>query len=69
VGDLSFSDETDGWTAGVTGDCVGLVVSTWSAKKVVFTLGTDYSAFTKVAKGDQYQLTVLGAVSTGTSGV
>jgi hypothetical protein len=51
---LWFNDSTGGWTAGQAGDCIGLVIQTWSNTSVVFTFGNEYSGFSPVTNGDAY---------------
>lgn len=64
------------WTAGLggpngLGSCIGLVVSHWSSKKIVFTFGNDYTPgnypYWGLRAGDPYSLTILGAVASGTA--
>jgi hypothetical protein len=67
-GQLSFSDTTRGWQAGLTGDCIGLVVTSWSSTKVVLGFGADYPNFPPVTKGDAIRVVVKGATATGSAG-
>jgi hypothetical protein len=69
AGQLAFSDTTQSWTAGETGDCVGLIVTSWSNTKVVYGFGADYPSFHAVTKGDSIQVVVEGTTHTGTAGV
>jgi hypothetical protein len=69
AGQLAFSDTTQSWTAGETGDCVGLIVTSWSNTKVVYGFGADYANFHAVTKGDSIQVVVEGTTHTGTAGV
>ncbi len=63
---LLFTETTQQWTAGQSGDCIGLVVSSYSATRVVFTFGSDYSNFGPVTSGDGYMVSVVGATKSGT---
>jgi hypothetical protein len=63
---LMFTDSTRGWTAGQTGDCIGLVVSTYTSTKIVYQFGADYVHFGQVTAGDAYKLTVWGLTHKGT---
>lgn len=65
---LSFDDATAGWTAGQSGDCIGLVVTSWSPTSVVFGFGNEYGGYPPVASGDSYTLEVQGATLSGTLG-
>jgi hypothetical protein len=52
-------------------DCIGLLPSTFTATKVVFTFGSAYAQYQKqdnylLAEGDPYQLVVNGAAFQGT---
>jgi hypothetical protein len=69
AGQLAFTDSTWSWTAGQTGDCIGLVVTSWSNTKVVYGFGADYPNFHPVTKGDSIQVVVEGTTHTGTAGV
>ena len=66
AGVLSFQDASKGWTAGQTGDCVGLIVRKWSNTKVVLRLGADYANFAAVTSGDAYVLQIDGTSAPGT---
>ena len=63
---LWFSDSTQGWTAGQTGDCIGLIISTWTNTSVVFAFGNEYSGYPPVTNGDAYTVEAQGKSSTGT---
>jgi hypothetical protein len=65
-GEISFSDETSGWTAGADGSCIGLFVKSWTAASVAFEFGTQYHFFTPVTAGDTYAVTVRNVTYTGT---
>lgn len=66
-GQLAVGDTTHAWQAGAPGDCIGLTVTSWTNKKVVFGFGTFLSNFT-LAKGDQMQVEIEGTTVTGTAG-
>jgi hypothetical protein len=51
-------------------DCIGLIVQSFTATKVVFKLGSAYAQYQKqdnylLAEGDGYEVAVNGAVSRG----
>ncbi len=62
---LLFSDESRAWTAGQDGDCIGLVVKTFTETEIVFQFGSNYSQYEPVAKKDLYKFTVNGLTKTG----
>ncbi len=67
---IQFSDTTQSWNAGHTGNCIGLQVTTWTSSEIVFGFGNFYgsnSAY-QLNSGDQYSLDVLGTQATGTVG-
>jgi hypothetical protein len=65
---LFLADTTEGWTAGKQGSCIGLIVSSYSNTKIVFTFGSDYNHVTvgsvvaHLAGGDSYTVSLLGGV-------
>ena len=68
---MDFSD--NGWTAGIgsggSGDCVGLIISSYSDSQITFTLGSGYTLageYDPVENGDAYSAQVLGATFSGT---
>jgi hypothetical protein len=63
---LWFKDATRGWTAGQTGDCIGLVVTSYTSTKIVYQFGADYPNFGPVTAGDSYTLSVRGVSHKGT---
>jgi len=63
---LWFSDSTTGWTAGQSGDCIGLVVSSWSGTQVTFTFGNQYGNYPPIGTGDSFAVDVQGAGFSGT---
>ena len=66
AGQLQF---TDGWTAGENGDCIGLVIASWSNTRVVLRFGADYPNFAPVKAGDTITVEVKGTSFTATAGV
>ena len=42
---LWISDANAGWTAGQDGDCIGLVLQTWSSTQIVFQFGNGYGHY------------------------
>ena len=71
--DIYFNDNSaNQWQAGTGGDCIGLVLVSWSDTSIVFTLGSWYSwsgggagQGTILNDGDPYTMTVRGAHFTG----
>jgi YVTN family beta-propeller protein len=69
---LYFAENSQGWTAGQGsgggGDCVGLLISSYSDNQITFGLGSGYTlaGYGQVHNGDSYALTVLGATLSGT---
>ncbi|HEV3067924.1 MAG TPA: hypothetical protein VGY50_08765 [Streptosporangiaceae bacterium] len=63
---LWFSDATQGgWTAGQAGDCIGLIVGSWSSSQVVFGFGNEYANYPAIQSGDQIEVDVQGATFSG----
>jgi hypothetical protein len=62
---LSFNDATQGWTAGQAGDCIGLLLATWSTTQVVYQFGNQYGNYPPITAGDQVTVQVQGAAFTG----
>jgi hypothetical protein len=62
---LWFSDATQGWTAGQAGNCIGLIVTSWSSTQVVFGFGNEYGNYSPIQSGDQIGVEVQGASFTG----
>jgi hypothetical protein len=67
-GVLDFNDSTGGWDAGGPGDCIGLIVASWSNTKVVLEFGAAY-VWPLLNAADKYQVSVLGATYSGTASV
>jgi hypothetical protein len=63
---LMFNDSTRGWTAGQTGDCIGLRVISYTSTRVVLQFGADYVNFGQVTAGDAYKLTLWSITHKGT---
>jgi hypothetical protein len=61
---LYFQDTTENWGAGQTGNCIGLLVTSWSATQVVFTFGNEYSNYGPIKTSDQIEVIVQGASDT-----
>jgi hypothetical protein len=62
---LWFNDATQSWTAGQAGDCIGLIVTSWSSTQVVFALGSEYANYPPIQSGDQIEVEVQGATFSG----
>jgi len=65
---LWFGDTTQGWTAGQAGDCIGLIVTSWTGTQVTFGFGNQYANYPAVQPTDQVQLSVQGAAYRGPLG-
>jgi hypothetical protein len=64
---LRLEDTSNSFTAGQAGDCVGLVIASYSATSVVLTLGGYYKGhYSAFAKGDKYAVTIWGVTKSGT---
>lgn len=63
---LTFSDTTGSWGAGTGGDCIGLVVSSYSSTQVVYQFGSGYNTYGTANSNDSYTVTVQGATYSGT---
>jgi len=50
---------------GQAGDCIGLVVVSWSSTQVVFQFGNQYANYAAIASGDQVEVEAQGATFTG----
>ncbi len=64
--DLIMADNTQGWQAGWSGDCIGINVSSWTSTQIVFTFGSWYTGTededgTELQPGDSYVLGVEGS--------
>ena len=64
IGGLEFQDLTEGWGAGESGDCIGLLLTSWSSTKVVFTFGNEYANYGPISAGDEIEVTVQGTTDT-----
>jgi hypothetical protein len=65
-GNLFLSDTTNGWGAGVPGDCIGLTVGKQKSTTVAFGLGSFYSPGFQLNVGDAFSVGVDGATFSGT---
>jgi Subtilase family len=63
---LYMQDATRGWGAGQNGDCIGLVLQSYSSSQVVFGFGTSYSGYAPAAVGDAITVAVQGTSYDGT---
>jgi subtilase family serine protease len=64
---LWFTDSSEGgWTAGQSGDCIGIVLQSYSSSEVVFGFDSFYTNFNPVQVGDSITVTVQGTSFTGT---
>ena len=65
---LWFDDITAAWAGGEGGDCIGLLVASYSATQIVYTFGSFYNTngLAPVNSGDQYQVTVSGKTFSAT---
>ena len=69
---LFISEDSQGWSAGQGddggGDCIGLLISSYSDNQVTFSFGSGYSlgGYGQAQNGDSYSLTLLGATYSGT---
>ena len=55
-----------GWTAGQFGDCIGLIVGSWTNTSITYTFGSGYPTFGTLNNGDSYSLAVQGAMTSAT---
>jgi hypothetical protein len=61
-------DLSGGWEAGVTGDCIGLVVGTYANKQITTAFGSGYNqppTSHTLNIGDMFVITVLGSTCAG----
>jgi hypothetical protein len=66
---LYFSDDSRGWAAGQTGDCLGLTVVSWSSTSVVLGFGAFYPSVSAAANGDSYTLGLFGTTFSSVLGL
>lgn len=62
---LNLGDTSAGWTAGANGDCIGLVLKSWSSTAITFSFGSGYISYGTLANGDTYTLEVQGVKAKG----
>ncbi len=65
-GNLFLSDATNGWGAGVPGDCIGLTVGKQKSTTVGFGLGSFYSPGFELNAGEAFSVGVDGTTFSGT---
>ena len=65
---LSFADSTQGWGAGQAGDCIGLILSSWSSSQIVFSFGNEYANYPEIQVGDAISLQAQGIAFNGLLG-
>jgi len=65
---LNFGDTTAGWTAGQGGDCLGLIVSSWSSSSATLSFGSFYQGVTAMHAGDSYTFELQAHLFSGTLG-
>jgi hypothetical protein len=65
---LWFNEVTASWSAGTGGDCIGIVLGSYSSTTVSYQFGSFYdtNGLAPLTAGDQFQVTVLGKTFTGT---
>jgi hypothetical protein len=57
---LSINDATRAWTAGQIGDCIGMVVRSWTATSVQLGFGNQYPNYPAAEAGDQCTFELQG---------
>ncbi|HEX4490903.1 MAG TPA: peptidase S8 [Acidimicrobiia bacterium] len=62
---LWFADTNASWTAGQAGDCIGIVLQSWSTTQVVFQLGNGYDHYQPIAHGDAIEVEAEGTTFGG----
>ena len=63
---LTFNDTTGPWGAGTGGDCIGLLVSSYTGSQIVYQFGSGYNTYGTANSGDSYNVTVQGVTFSGT---
>jgi len=66
---LYLRDLTQRWDAGITGNCIGLKIETYTNTMIKFRFGNYYDTppyFYALAPGDQFEFAVMGTVASGT---
>jgi hypothetical protein len=67
-----FWEDTEYWEAGLSGDCIGIVIDSWSSHSIVFGFGNTFGTpgFT-ISNGDNYafdlRTLLVGGVVSGLS--
>jgi hypothetical protein len=69
---ITFSDNTSAWEAGLGtgggGDCIGLIISSYSNTQITYTFGNGYIEYAgPINDGDSFTMSVLGATFNGTA--
>ncbi len=64
---LNLRDNTGAWQAGSAagGNCIGLLISSYSNSKIVFTLGSFYAVAYDLNQGDSFTMSLLGTSFSG----
>jgi YVTN family beta-propeller protein len=69
---MYFNENSQAWAAGQGsgggGDCIGLIISSYSDSQITFTFGSGYSlgGYGAMGNGDGYSITVMGTTFNGT---
>jgi hypothetical protein len=67
AGELYFNDLSESWRAGLPGDCVGIVASSYSDTTIIFTFGSTYATNGWIVNAnDSVTVGVAGATKTVT---
>ena len=69
---ITFSDNTSEWEAGLGtgggGDCIGLIISSYSNTQITYNFGNGYVEYAgPINDGDSFTMSVLGATFNGTA--
>ena len=65
---LNFGDQTAAWTAGQGGDCLGVIIDSWSTSNITLSLGSFYPDVTSMQTGDAYSFELQGYTFEGSLG-
>ncbi len=60
-----FADATHPWQAGQTGNCIGLLISSYSNSQIVFTFGSEYPMLGSLSDGDSFSVSLFGVTYDG----